>query len=154
MPFEPPRRRSPLDRPPETLHAPALSMPAPIRTGRPKKPVMPPLPQEIRDGMSELEQEWFDYFIYAIRQEHPDLTPFDLINLNLLATCFISVLRMEARQLASGELITMARQDPRTQYLRLMDSLSVRRRDRKAQKDKEEKDEDGGLKDFLLGLNN
>ena len=130
-----PSHRTPVDKP-EVFSAPSLSTPPPIRSGRPKKPQMPPLPQEIRDGMSDLEQEWFDYFIYAIRQEHPDLTPFDLINLNLLAMCFISILRMEAKQLSSGELITMARQDPRSQYLRLMDSLSVRRRDRKAQKRK------------------
>src|SRR5579859_150530 len=135
---------------PEVLNVPRLSlMSAQSRAGRPKKVLMPAIPKELLEGMSELEQQWYDYFIQSLKEEYPDLTPFDLIQVyTLLAPCFISCMRLETRQMSSQELITMARQDPRTQFNQLMNSLSVRRRDRKGEK----QEKDDGMEKFLMGL--
>jgi hypothetical protein len=121
------------------------------RRGRPPKYTQPPIPQELLDGMSDLEKEWYFYFIKTIKEEYPDLSRFDLIQVHvLLAPCFVSCMRLETQQMSKKELVMMSRQDPRTQFNNLMNSLSVRRRDRKQEKH-EEKSE---VKDYIMGLVN
>lgn len=98
--------------------------------------------------MTVLEQEHFHYIINSFKQECPDLSDTDLISLNMLGLSYINSLRLEVKQLADGELITMSRQDPRIQMRQWMELLSIRRKDRKP-KDEKPKDD---YKDFLISL--
>jgi hypothetical protein len=117
---------------------PLVAIPAQVGAGRPKKLKMPPLPQEIFDGMSELEQQHFHFFVQAIREEHSDLTPSDLIALNMAALNYINSLRLQQAQLTSGELVTMSRQHPEVQLRAWLDLMSVSRKQRGPQKSAEE----------------
>lgn len=141
--------KQPTDKP-TTLEVPQLQLISKATTpGRPRKRSQPPIPQELLDGMSELERDWYFYFIETLKKEYPDLTPFDLIQVYmLLAPCFIACMRLETQQMSKRELVVMSRQDPRSQFNVFMNSLSVRRRDRK----NEAKEERNEVKEFLLGL--
>lgn len=58
------------------------------------------------------------------------MTATDQITLQLLAAEYIKYLRMLANEIESGQLVSMARQSPGTQYCRLLDMLSVTRKAR------------------------
>lgn len=100
------------------------------RSGRPKKLRMPPMPQEIMDAMSELEQEHFTFFIESIKEEYPDLTMSDMIYLQQAGLEYINTLRLQVEQLRSGQLVTMSRQHPSVQFRAWIDLLSVSRKQR------------------------
>jgi hypothetical protein len=100
------------------------------KRGRPKKLTFPALPQEIYDGMTELEREHFEFFINAHLEQYPDLLPTDYIALYSAGMEYIAYLRMQASQLATGQLVSMARQHPGVQLRAWMDSLSVTRKQR------------------------
>lgn len=108
------------------------------RPGRPRKLKMPPLPQEILDGMTSLEQEHFAFFLESHRQQYPDLTPTDLISLTAAAMEYVAYLRLQASQLSTGELVTMSRQHPGVQMRAWLDSLSVTRKQRGPAKKEDE----------------
>jgi aryl carrier-like protein len=118
------------------------------RNGRPRKRKMPPLPQEILDGMSELEQEHYTYFIESYQAQYPDLTDADQIALVQAGLEYINTLRVQAKQLKTGEVISMARQHPGVQLRAWLDLLSVTRKQRKPN----DKQEEAELKNWFTGL--
>ncbi|GHO44543.1 hypothetical protein [Ktedonospora formicarum] len=103
------------------------------KSGRPKKLEMPALPQALFDGMTELERAHFFYFVDAYREEYPDLTPTDVLNLHMAGLEYISYLRIQAQQISTGEVISQARQHPGVQMRALLDQLSVTRKQRQQQ---------------------
>lgn len=111
--------------------------PAPKR-GRPKKNAMPALPLALLESMTDLEREHFHFFIAAIEELYPDLNKLDRLLVRLMACSYIALLRMEAAQMESGQLVTMSRQHPGVQLRAWMDLLSVTRKQRgKVDKDDE-----------------
>ena len=77
------------------------------------------------------------------------MTAFDLIQVELLlGPCFVACMRLEVQQMTNKELLMQSRQDPRNQFNNLMNSLSVRRRDRKVESQGENED----LKRYFKGL--
>jgi hypothetical protein len=117
--------------------------PAPI--GRPPKPKMPRLP---RFEISDYEREWFDYFQAVYRAEYPDLNESDRLLLFLAGIEFLKYLRVAGEELASGEVISQARQHPGNQMNALLDRLSVTRKAR----ERKPKEEDDPNADLLLRL--
>lgn len=115
----------------------------PRATGHHKsKPKMPPLPQGLLDGMTTLEVEHFWYFIESYQSDYPQMKPTDIICLYQAALEYINTLRVQAKQLASGEVISMARQHPGVQMRAWLDMMDVTRkartRGKKADDDSEE----------------
>lgn len=105
-------------------------MPPRKSAGRPKKLSMPPLPEEIRNAMSEVELDQFDFFIQAQRDEHPDFTQTDLIYLNIVAMNYINVLRSKESEFRGQNLLSINKANPETQMLRWIDMLSISRKQR------------------------
>ena len=121
---------------PATFQVAKLSSPAQLeepRRGRRRKATMPPLPQELLDGMTELERQHFQFFLDAHHNEYGDsLNQADEIALMQAAIEYINLLRVQADQLATGKIISMARQHPGVQLRQWLDSLSVTRKQRQA----------------------
>lgn len=130
-----------------TFSARSLSadQPQEQKPGRKKKPAMPTLPTL---EMTEFEREWFTYFRDVYQAEYPDLTDADKLLLFLAAIEFIKYLRVAGAELATGEVISQARQHPGTQMRALLDQLSVTRKARQRQP----KEEDDPNADLLLRL--
>ena len=103
------------------------------RPGRPRKLKMPPMPQEVLDGMTTLERDHYDFFIHAITQDYSINKPSDFIALHMAALEYVNLLRVQAKQLTDGEVITAARQHPGVQLRAWLDSLSTTRKARKEQ---------------------
>src|SRR6266568_1134520 len=59
------------------------------QAGRPKKLVMPDLPEM---KMTDIEQNLFEFFMAAYEQEYPDLTPTDHLILHLAGLKYIQYL--------------------------------------------------------------
>lgn len=95
--------------------------------GRPSKLKYPPLPAEIMESMSELEQEHFNYFIEAIKKDNT-LRPSDYIGLYAAGLEYIAYLRLQAWQITSGQQVTMSRQHPGVQLRAWLDTMSFSRR--------------------------
>ena len=148
------RRQSPMDRP-EILRVRPLNTPSKeeeVKRGRKQKRKVPSLPQEILDGMTELEQEWFHFFVDGLKDENPDLTDTDQILVLFAGIEMINMLRLDQKQLSSGELISMARQHPGVQFRSLIDLLSVSRKARKNGKSQATQDESDELAKKLIGM--
>lgn len=150
-----PRRvnRNPPDTPyetPKTLRVTPLQTAYRPPAGRPTKLKMPPLPQAIMDGMTDLEKQHFDYFVRSFRQEYPSLSAADLLCLQQAALEYINLLRVQAQQLSTGQVISMARQHPGVQLRQWLDMLSVTRKQRRAPSDGSEVEKD--LRDSLMRL--
>jgi hypothetical protein len=109
--------------------------------GRPPKPRMPALP---KFEISDYEQEWFDFFQAVYQAEYPDLIESDRLLLFLAGIEFIKYLRVAGAELASGEVISQARQHPGTMMNALLDRLSVTRKARE-KKPREEDDPNAAL---------
>jgi hypothetical protein len=136
----------------QTTIARPLTTLAPARyrgAGRPPKLVMPDLPEL---QMTDVERPLFDYFIDSYNQEYPDLTATDHLTLFLAAIEFIKYLRVAARELETGEVITMSRQHPGVNFRALLDQLSVTRRARTARSRPDDDADSKELKDFFLGM--
>lgn len=121
-----------------------LETPAPreTRMGRPRKLEMPPLPQELLDGFTELEREHFQFFLDAFRQDYGIKKPSDEIALFNAACEYIQLLRVNATSAKTGEVITAARQHPGVQLRAWLDSMGSTRKQRKDQGEADtEKDE-------------
>jgi hypothetical protein len=118
-------------------------------TGRPPKLKLPPLPQELLDGMTALEQEHFNFFLAAARAEFKDMTPFDQLGLVRAAVEYINLMRVEVAQLSSGQVLSQARQHPGVQLRAWLETMSFNRRAKLQGKKTEEKDP---MQDFLSGL--
>lgn len=122
------------------------------KIGRPRKTLkLPPLPQEILDGMTPLEQEHFKFFIASFERDYPGMTPSDLLCLNQAAIEYINLLRVQATQMQTKQVISMARQHPGVQLRQWLDAMSVTRKQRQATEPKKDKATDE-MRAFLEGL--
>jgi len=119
------------------------------QAGRPKKLVMPDLPEM---KMTDIEQNLFEFFMAAYEQEYPDLTPTDHLILHLAGLKYIQYLRTIAGELETGKLITMARQHPGVELRGLLDQLSVTRKARTAKSRPTTSEEETELKEFFMGM--
>lgn len=115
--------------PPAKLSVVRLESPTQLekRTGRKPKLKFPPLPAEILNAMTEVERQHFDYFIEAIKADNK-LRPSDFIGLYAAGLEYVAYLRLQASQMASGELVTMSRQHPGVQLRAWLDTMSFSRR--------------------------
>lgn len=121
--------------------------------GRPKKLKLPPLPQEMLDGMTPLEQEHFDFFIEAYQHDYPRMSPSDCLCLYQAGLEYINLLRVQATQLQKHEVISMARQHPGVQLRQWLDQMACTRKARTAGKSPSAEDQDrASLKELLKGL--
>ncbi len=147
--------RTPADQSPQLYSVAMLdeaAEPRPI-AGRKRKPKMPALPQALLDGMSTLEQEHFYFFIEAYQADYPGMKPTDMICLHQAALEYINTLRVQARQLATGEVISMARQHPGVQMRAWLDMMDVTRKARtKSGKTQEDSEEAKQVKEALKAL--
>lgn len=133
----------PLERPQQLRRVP----------GRPRKLVMPPLPAEMLEGMTALEQEHFHFFLDAYQRDYPAMSPSDCISLHQAALEYINLLRVQATQLKKHEVISMARQHPGVQLRQWLDQMACTRKARTAGKAPTREDEDrASLKDLLRSL--
>jgi hypothetical protein len=114
---------------------------APPRTGRPRKLRYPPIPQEVLDGMTALEREHFDFFIDSIRQDYQIKLPSDQVALYMAALEYVNLLRVQAHQLKTGEVITAARQHPGVQLRAWLDSMAATRAKRGPAKDGDDQEQ-------------
>lgn len=112
----------------------------PIRRGRKPRLEMPPMPKAVFDGMTPLEQEHYRFFVESITQDYAIRKPSDLVALHMAALEYINLLRVQASQLASGEIMTAARQHPGVQLRAWLDSMSTTRRARKETVNPEEEE--------------
>ena len=122
--------KAPAEQKPQLYEVPKLEEAAGPRTGRKRKAKMPPLPQALLDGMSELEQDHFFFFLEAYKEDYPGMKPTDIICLHQAALEYINTLRVQAKQLATGEVISMARQHPGVQMRAWLDMMDVTRKAR------------------------
>jgi len=97
-------------------------------TGRPRKAVLPDVPQF--DGMSDNERAWFDWFRQSMNETHADLTDIDRMLVMFAGLELINYMRVMQSQLETGQVISMARQHPGVQFRALLDLLSVTRKQR------------------------
>lgn len=115
----------------EIIGVPQLSYRAPQdlpTRGRPRKGLtLPALPAEMVYGMSELEREWFTFFLKAVRSEYPDLTPLEESLLPLAAADYVNTLRIQALQLSTKELLSNARSHPGTHLREWLSIFSSRK---------------------------
>lgn len=142
---------------PQTFTVKKLETPAqleaPHRGRRKRKLPMPPLPQAMLDAMTPLEQQHFKFFLDAHHEEYGDsLTQADEISLQQAAIEYINLLRVQADQLESGKIISMARQHPGVQLRQWLDSLSVTRKQRQATSPKSEDKATADMQQALLSL--
>ncbi len=99
------------------------------------------MPKEIFDGMSQLEKDLFDYFIETFREKYAIEEGPDLISLYLAGFDYIQTLRVQAEQMRSGQIISMARQHPAVQLRAWLDQMDVTRKANKGKNgDKSEAD--------------
>jgi hypothetical protein len=115
--------------------------------GRPAKVPMPDLPAM---PMTPVEQGLFDYFMFAYKDQYPDLTPTDLLLLHLAGLEYIKYLRVVAEELETGKVISMARQHPGVNMRALLDQLSVTRKARTTRGQKEEDPASEELRNFFM----
>lgn len=127
-----PEKQKPQAKPELLLVAPLEASPEqPRSAGRPRKKPMPPMPLF---KLNDLEQQWYEWIIQSYLTEFPDLSDTDKMQLPLLAIEYIKYLRVAAKELETGEVISMARQHPFTNLKGLMEQLSVTRKARKSDK--------------------
>jgi hypothetical protein len=105
-------------------------IPEPKKAGRPKRIKMPPLPLEVWEAMSQLEQEWFEFFVDAYRQDYPGMSPTDEMCLVQAALENVHLLRKHATMFSEGKLLTQGRQDPSQTLLRWLDMMDCTRKAR------------------------
>jgi hypothetical protein len=92
------------------------SEPQKKKAGRPASLEQPPLPQEILDGMSEIERAHYDFFIEAYsrayKEKYGRMTPTALINVTQAGLDYVHLLRLQAEQMRTGKIVSQARQHP------------------------------------------
>lgn len=137
------------------LRAGPVTKPAqldPARRGRKPKLEMPAMPQEVFDGMSALERRHYDFFVESIKLDYGITKPSDMVALHMAALEYINLLRVSAKQLADGEVITAMRQHPGVQLRAWLDTLSTTRKARKEQPTNQEDEELARWKENLRSL--
>lgn len=126
-----------------------LELPRTVATGgRPKK--LKPMP--VMEGLSQIEQVLFDDFIKEYLVEYPDITDTDYRMLYLVAVKYIQVLRVSAKELKTGKVLAMARQNPSVEMRALQDQLSITRKARVKSKPQQSSDDQEALRDILFQL--
>ena len=138
----------------QTIHAAPLTVvqkPKARTVGRPEKLVMPPLPNL---PMTPVEQELFDFFMEAYKQQYPDMVPTDHLLLHLAGAEYIKYMRILAEEMKTGKILSMARQHPAVQMRGLLDMLSVTRKARTMRNKPDDSPEEAELKDFFMSLSN
>jgi hypothetical protein len=147
--------KTPPEQKPQLYAVPKLDEAAIPRPKRTRKPKMPPIPQAILDAMTELEQQHFYFVIDGYQQDYPDMKATDLICLYQAAIEYINLQRVQAKQLKSGEVISMARQHPGVQMRAWLDMMDVTRKARsKGGKAGEDPEEVKQVKEALKALSN
>lgn len=140
-----PRRQAPTDKP-EVLTVPSITS---IKTiGRPPIPKPPKKPNF---HFEEEEQERYDWFIHCVQSVCQDLSDFDQLILELAGVTYIKLLRMNAKEIEDGQLITMARQNPNTDFMRYIDILFVSRKQRQRATSAPDTDREDELLRILSG---
>lgn len=112
----------------------------PARRGRKKALEMPPLPQAILDGMTELERQHHQFFVDSIAQDYQIKKPSDFLALHMAALDFIQLLRVQAYQMQTGEVLSASKLHPGPQVRSWLDSMSTTRRARKEQPSAEDEE--------------
>lgn len=124
------------------------------KAGRKATLVQPPIPIEVLEGMSELEQEHFDFFVAAYEQayerKYGKLTPTAQINITQAGLDYIHLWRMQAEQMRSKTLVSMARQHPGVQIRAWLTACGLCEKD--LEQPKQAKNDDDFAKNALLGL--
>lgn len=110
---------------------------------------MPAIPQAVLDGMTPLEREWFQFFVEAIKVDYGITKASDYIALYMAALDYVILWRVQAVQLATGELMTAARHHPGAHLRAWLDSMSTTR---KARKEAPASAEDEQLESWKQGL--
>lgn len=100
--------------------------------------------------MTDTEQALFDYFMFAYKDQYPDMVPTDYLLLHLAGLEYIKYLRVVAEELETGKVISMARQHPGVNMRALLDQLSVTRKARTARGKTEEDPAATELRDFFM----
>jgi hypothetical protein len=139
----------------EALAVLPLSTPQQLtrRTGRPKKLVMPPMPEELLGGLTDLERQHFQFFIDAYQHDYPAMSPSDCLCLYQAGIEYVNLLRVQAMQLTSKQVLSMARQHPGVQLRQWLDQMACTRKARTAGKSPSREDEDrASLREVLKGL--
>lgn len=130
--------RNPADKP-EVLATERVEFKLVQKTaGRPRKLQAPPIPYF---KMSEDEAVMFDYFIRAFQEDYPGMKNTDLLDLPLIAAEYIKYLRLVAKELESGELVTMSRQHPGSMYARFKSQILGATRQQRMKMEKPEEDD-------------
>jgi hypothetical protein len=93
--------------------------------------------------MSADERYLYNYAIDAWKQDYPKLTASDQLLLPICAAEYVKYMRMLQKELASGELVSMARQHPGTMFARFMSQLLGTTRAARLKGKPEETDSDG-----------
>lgn len=106
--------------------------------GRPPKLQAPPIPAF---KMSEEEAQLFDYFIRAFMEDYPGMMNTDLLDLPIIAAEYIKYLRLVAKELESGELVTMSRQHPGSMYARFKSQILGATRQQRTKNEKPKEDD-------------
>lgn len=126
------------------------ALPATRGRGRPPRIQQPPLPQM---EMSEQEHAMQTFFIESYRLDYPDMLPTDLILLQLASFEYIKYLRVVQEELATGKVISMARQHPGVNMRALLDQMSVTRRARNSgSRQNDTNKDDQELRDALMSI--
>lgn len=130
------------------------SIPRPPRVGRPSKLVMPPLPQEILDGMKPIEIAHFEFFRDGYLEAYVNKygkqpTPTAQICIVQASLDYINLLRLQAEQMKSGNLVSQARQHPGVQVRAWLQSIGLQEKDYEEGKKTDGKDDTRAM---LLGL--
>jgi hypothetical protein len=96
------------------------------RLGRPRTKLIP----LSLDGLTPAESQRYELFINYMHKEYEDLTPFDMLLVEVAAVEYIKYLRWLANEIKTGEAASMARQHPGVQMRENLKLLSVWRKDR------------------------
>ncbi len=101
--------------------------------GRPASLDMPPVPQEILDGMTELEQQHFTHFRQAYTDAYKNrygrVTPTAEIGIVQAALDYVHLWRMQAEQITTNKLVSQARQHPGTSLRAWLQSAGLQEKD-------------------------
>jgi hypothetical protein len=100
-----------------------------------------------------LERDHFDFFVAAYQKDYPAMSPSDCLCLYQAALEYINLLRVQAMQLKTKQVLSMARQHPGVQLRQWLDQMACTRKARTAGKSPSAEDQErASLKELLKGL--
>src|SRR5258708_6197154 len=101
--------RRPNDAPATFTVVPLQPTPKQQTAGRPPNPKEPPFPLF---EMVDYEKKLYDYYLWALEKDYPNMRPSDKVLLPLVGVGLILYLRTAQKQLTENEIISMTRQHP------------------------------------------